>query len=92
MMLIVEVQASKYPVKPAGASVIQVDLNLTLWETHVLVLIYFNPGFVYMVSYKLDREVTLGPEGNASSKEWVVKLAKNHEDPKVMYQATTPLE
>ena len=92
MMLIMEVQASKYPVKPAGAPVIQIDLNLTLWETHVLLLIYLNPGLVYMVSYKLDRKVTLGPEGYAGSKEWVIKLTKNHKDPEVMYQATTPLE
>ena len=84
MMLIVEIQASKYPIKPARASVIQVDLNLTLWEAHVLLLIYFNPGFVHMVSYKLNRKVALCPKGHTGAKEWVIKLAKNHEDPKVM--------
>ena len=91
-MFIVEIQASKHPVKPAGASVVQVDLDLALRETHVLVFVYFNPGFVYMVSYKLNREVALCPKSYAGPIEWVIKLAKNHEDPKVMYQATTPLE
>ena len=75
MMLVVEIQASKHPVKPARASIIQIDLNLTLREAHVLLLIYFNPWFVYMVSYKLNREVALCPKSYAGSIEWVIKLS-----------------
>ena len=76
-----EVEASREPVKPAWAFVIHINLNLTLWETHILLLIDLNPWFMPVITNELNWESTLSAAGNKESEPRSIELTKKRVHP-----------